>query len=98
MQLGGEETFTPWYKLSDSCETNCSFVSGDASVGFAIIIFYFITKNSLFLYLSLLFGFLLGFIRILAGGHFLSDVVFAGIIIVLLNFLITLVYKKYYEQ
>ncbi len=98
LELDGREVFTPWYKISDSCDTICSFVSGDSSVGFAIIIFYFITKNKIFLYLSLLFGFLLGFIRILAGGHFLSDVVFSGIIIVLLSFLITMIYKKYYEQ
>ena len=53
----------------------CSFVSGDASVGFSIIVLYFITKKVLFLYLSLISGILLGFVRIIAGGHFLSDIV-----------------------
>ena len=32
LQLGGKEYFSPWYKISNACETNCSFVSGDASV------------------------------------------------------------------
>ena len=94
LEFGGQETFSPWYKISSSCDTNCSFVSGDSSVGFAIIILYFVTKNIFFLYASLVFGFVLGFIRILAGGHFLSDVVFSGLITIFLNFLIVKLYNK----
>ena len=94
LEFGGVETFSPWYKISNSCDTNCSFVSGDSSVGFAIIILFFLTKNIFFLYGSLVFGFMLGFIRILAGGHFLSDVVFSGVIIIFLNFLIVKVYNR----
>ncbi len=96
LQLGGKEIFTPWYKITSSCETNCSFVSGDASVGFAIVVFYFITKNNFYLYASLLFGFLIGFIRVFAGGHFFSDVVFSGIFIIFLNFFLYKLYNKYY--
>ena len=70
MQFEGNDLFTPWYKITDSCQTNCSFVSGDASVGFGIITLYFLTKNNIYLYTSLIFGFLLGFTRIVAGGHF----------------------------
>ena len=40
LQLGGNQIFTPWYQISDSCITNCSFVSGDASVGFSLIAFF----------------------------------------------------------
>jgi len=97
LQFGGSEIFTPWYKISNSCYTNCSFVSGDASVGFAFIVLYFLTKNIIFLYASLIFGFVLGFIRIIAGGHFLSDVVFSGFIIILLNLLIVKLYNKINE-
>ena len=97
LQLGGKEAFTPWYELSGNCGSNCSFVSGDASVGFSIIILYFITKNIYFAYFSIVFGFILGFIRIIAGGHFLSDVLFAGFFIIVLNFVIFKLYQKYYE-
>ena len=38
LELGGKEVFSPWYEMSNACLTNCSFVSGDASVGFSIII------------------------------------------------------------
>ena len=97
LQFGGEKTFTPWYELSNNCVSNCSFVSGDASVGFSIIILYFITKNIYFAYLSVVFGFILGFVRIIAGGHFLSDILFSGFFIIVLNFVICTIYQKYYE-
>ena len=97
LELGGKEVFTPWFEFSNACNSNCSFVSGDASVGFSIIILYFITKNSYFAYLSIGCGFLLGFIRIIAGGHFLSDILFAGLFVVLLNLIIFRFFQKYYE-
>ena len=81
IQLDGKENFTPWYQFSDACNTNCSFVSGDAAIGFSIIILYFITKKEAYFWLSVVFGLLLGLIRIMEGGHFFSDVVMAALII-----------------
>ena len=98
LELGGKEIFSPWYEMSNACLTNCSFVSGDASVGFSIIILYLITKKIIFLYASLFAGFALGLIRIMAGGHFLSDIFFAGFFIVLLNIILFELYKKYYAK
>ena len=37
LELGGKESFSPWYQISNACNTNCSFVSGDAGVGFYLI-------------------------------------------------------------
>ncbi len=74
LQLGGNQNFTAWFELSDACSKNCSFVSGDAAVGFSIIVFYFLIKKSIFFWLSLIFGLSFGAIRILEGGHFTSDV------------------------
>ena len=98
LQLGGKDPFSPWYKISNACENNCSFVSGDASVGFSIIVLYLITKNIIFLYFSIAAGFLLGLIRIMAGGHFLSDIFFAGIFVVFINIILFSLYKKYYVR
>ena len=98
LQLGGKETFSPWYEITDACGSNCSFVSGDASVGFSIIILYLITKKIIFLYASVVAGFVFGLIRIMAGGHFLSDIFFAGIFIVILNIILFELYKKYYAK
>ena len=96
VELGGQDLFTPWYEFSKACETNCSFVSGDASVGFSTIMFFFITKNILYLWLALLFGFGLGVIRILEGGHYFSDVLLGGFLIFILCLGEFYLYKKKY--
>ena len=93
-QFGGADVFSPWYKFGETCVSNCSFVSGDASVGFALVLFYFITKRNAYVYLSVVCGLCLGFVRIVAGGHFLSDVVFSQIIVTIVIFTSFLVYKK----
>ena len=98
LQLGGKENFSPWYEITNVCGSNCSFVSGDASVGFSIIILYLITKKIIFLHTSFVVGLVLGLIRIMAGGHFLSDVFFAGLFIVILNIVLFELYKKYYVK
>ena len=81
LELGGSYVFTPWYQISNECNNNCSFVSGDASVGFALIVFYFLTKKEIYIWVSLIFGLSLGLIRILEGGHFLSDIIMAFLIV-----------------
>ena len=93
-QFGGADVFSPWYMFGDVCVSNCSFVSGDASVGFALLLFYFITKKIFYIYVSVVCGLCLGAVRIIAGGHFLSDVVFSQIIVTAVIFASYLVYKK----
>ena len=97
-ELDGKESFSPWFEITNACETNCSFVSGDASVGFSIIVLYLITKKIIFLYASFIAGLALGLIRIMAGGHFLSDIFFAGFFVVILNIILFELYKKYYAK
>ena len=94
LELGGKETFTPWFHFSDACNTNCSFVSGDASVGFSIIALFFITKIKMFFWMALCFGCLLGVTRILEGGHFFSDVLIAGFLIFILTYFQHYFYQK----
>lgn len=94
LELGGKEKFTPWFQISDGCSTNCSFVSGDASVGFSLIALYFITKNKFYFWMSLISGSYLGAIRILEGGHFLSDILIAGFLVLLLTFFQFSLYQK----
>ena len=98
LELGGAEHFTPWYEFSNACLTNCSFVSGDASVGFSLIVLYFITKDKRFVWASLFSGIFIGFVRILEGGHFFSDVLLAGFIIFVLTFLQFWVYEKVFKH
>ena len=96
LELGGWEQFTPWYQISENCSTNCSFVSGDASVGFSLIALYFITEKKIYIWLSLISGGFLGVIRISEGGHFLSDIIIAGFLIFLLTFFQFKIYQKRY--
>jgi lipid A 4'-phosphatase len=96
--FNGFQDFTPWYKISDACPSNCSFVSGDSSVGFLLVVFYFITKKNVFLYLGLILGSLLGFIRIAAGGHFFSDIIFSQIIVTVTILVSFVLYKKFYDK
>ena len=98
LQFGGSDSFTPWFKIGESCVSNCSFVSGDSSVGFMLIVLYFITKKNIYCYLALIFGSLFGFIRIIAGGHFLSDIIFSNIVVTISVGLCFVLFKKIYDK
>ena len=98
LDFGGEDKFSAWFQYSDACNSNCSFVSGDASVGFSLIVLYLITKNRLFFWLSLLSGIILGAVRISEGGHFLSDILMSGLIIYFLSFAQFQIYNKRFKN
>ena len=98
LELGGKDDFSSWYQISDACTSNCSFVSGDAAVGFSLIVFYFLSNNLKYAYLSIIFGLLIGMVRIAEGGHFLSDVIFSAIIVFFFSFLIKKFFlNKFYD-
>ena len=81
-QFGGDYTFTPWWDPRGACDSNCSFVSGETSSAvwmaapamLAPAAWRFAALGAAGLY-----GAAFAFIRLLAGGHFLSDVIFAAI-------------------
>lgn len=76
--FGGKAHFTPAWVISDQCQKNCSFVCGDASVGFGLIALAFVARRPRpWLALGLALGVALGLMRMGQGGHFLSDVVFS---------------------
>jgi lipid A 4'-phosphatase len=84
VEFGGEKQFTPAFIIADQCPRNCSFVSGDAAFAFGTIGFALVAgRRPRYVVAALAFGALIGSGRMLAGGHFLSDVVFAGIFAVL---------------
>ena len=80
-QFGGEKRFSPAFVIAGQCPRNCSFVSGDASIGFATLALALLAarRRSLAVAAALGAGAALGAMRIAQGGHFLSDVVFAGV-------------------
>jgi lipid A 4'-phosphatase len=84
-EFGGSKQFTRAAIPADQCPKNCSFVSGHASVGFYFLALAFVLprRRRLWLTLGTAFGLGIGLVRIVQGGHFFSDVVFAGIIVYL---------------
>ncbi len=76
-QLGGKKAFTPVFQPADQCQRNCSFVSGHAALGFYFIGFAWVLRERRWLWWGIAVGAVVGGTRILQGGHFLSDVIFA---------------------
>jgi len=79
--FGGEKQFTPPFIMSDQCDRNCSFVSGDPSVGFYFFALAFAIPayRKLFLTSAMTLGLIFGATRIIQGAHFTSDVIFSGV-------------------
>lgn len=81
-EFGGNLDFTPPMVISDQCDTNCSFVSGEPSSMFMIffaLAFVMPQRRWLLVALAIVLGGASGVMRMGQGGHFLSDVVFAGL-------------------
>jgi lipid A 4'-phosphatase len=86
LELGGAKAFTPPLVLADQCRRNCSFVSGEASSTY--VTFYAAAVlipqwSATLVVVGTVAGLATGLIRMSQGGHFLSDVVFAGVFMAL---------------
>jgi lipid A 4'-phosphatase len=83
--FGGARQFTPAPLPADECARNCSFVSGHAAVGFALLAFAWLLPVGACRIAAqvgaLGIGALIGLARVVQGAHFLSDVVFAGLLV-----------------
>ncbi len=91
LEFGGAAAFTPAWVASDQCRKNCSFVCGDASMGFALLALGFFGRHRrTWIAAGLAAGGLLGLMRLSQGGHFLSDVVFSGYAVALTAWLLAL--------
>jgi len=77
-EFGGKMTFTPVFFYSGECAKNCSFVSGHAAIGFYLMAVAWVRQRRIWLMYGIVLGATVGFVRIIQGGHFLSDVIFAG--------------------
>jgi len=87
--FGGTHEFTKTFYYSGECTKNCSFVSGHASIGFYFMALAWIYRCRQWLYFGIFCGLAIGFARIVQGGHFLSDVIFAGWAIYACNLLLS---------
>jgi len=81
-QMGGAAPFVPVFTLSSHCERNCSFVSGHAAIGFSLMawgMWATASRRRRWWFGGVLAGLAIGAVRMAQGGHFLSDIVFAGL-------------------
>lgn len=97
-EFGGEKNFTPPFVVTDQCSHNCSFVSGHASFGFYFITFSFLAvgdrRKKLYKY-GFAYGALVGLSRIIQGGHFFSDTIFAFcFVFITANVVYSFMYKE----
>jgi membrane-associated phospholipid phosphatase len=82
-EMGGGQTFMPWWDPRGTCRSNCSFVSGDVAGAFWTLAPAALTPapwRPLAYAGALALGSGVGLIRMVFGGHFFTDVVFAGVI------------------
>lgn len=86
-EFGGQLNFTPAWVVTNQCSWGCSFVSGEAAASAFLFVFAFIVParwRLLAFWVALGVTIVISFVRIAAGGHFLSDVVIASLLILLL--------------
>ena len=76
-EFGGDKIFTPAFLKSDQCDRNCSWISGETSAAFSLMVGTILFKNPIFFLLNLILGFFVFFCRLSMGGHFFSDNIFA---------------------
>jgi len=91
-EFGGARQFTAAPLPAAQCERNCAFVSGHAALGFSLISFALVLpfggRRKTAIATALGFGALVGLARIAGGRHFLSDVLYAGLITVATSWLL----------
>ena len=86
-EFGGSLEFRPWYRTDGACPRNCSFVSGETSGAFWLVAPASLAPLPLRLpavALALGVGVVTGVMRVAFGGHFPSDVLFAGLFTLIL--------------
>lgn len=88
IEFGGTAHFSPAVLISDQCARNCSFPAGHPALGFWLVALAFLAPpvwRGGAVAAALVFGALVGVMRIAQGGHFLSDVLASAIIVIGVN-------------
>lgn len=83
--FGGNVPFVQAGKISDYCQTNCSFISGEAAGAFWLVCLVpLVQKEDRLVAFLVLFTIAVAasLLRVAFGGHFLSDVMLGGMMTV----------------
>ena len=87
-EFGGPNTYVRPLVPSRQCDDNCSFASGHGALGFWPVALALLAPprwRRPAIMAALAFGVVVGSVRIMQGGHFLSDVVAAAFITIGIN-------------
>lgn len=90
-EFGGQERFLPWWDLRGPCPNNCSFVAGEPSGAFWTMAPAAVAPpgwQGAGYGAAIVFGLAVGALRVSGGGHFFTDVVFAGVLTFLVIWLV----------
>ncbi len=82
IEFGGTDHFVPWWDPRGECPKNCSFIAGEGAGAFWTLAPAALAPPAirpLAYVAAIAFGAATGTVRIAAGGHFFSDVVFSGV-------------------
>ncbi len=86
VEFGGEAPYTlPWV-ITDHCERNCSFISGEGASGIwtvAPALLSPMPERPFVVLAAIGWGVVMGLVRIAMGGHFLSDVLIGAVIMLI---------------
>lgn len=97
MEFGGAKNFETAFVISEDCNGCQSFVSGHSAAGFMFFAVAFLfksrKKHNYGVLLGLGLGSIFGAVRIMEGGHFLSDVVFAGFLMYMVAYALAKIIK-----
>jgi lipid A 4'-phosphatase len=90
-ELGGSEKFVPWWDPRGVCPKNCSFVAGESAGAFWSLAPAALAPphwRPLAYAAAVAFGVGVGVLRMAFGGHFFTDVVFAGVFMFVLIWIV----------
>ena len=97
--FGGTQQFTRATVMTDQCNNNCSFVSGHVACGFFLASLMLVDRRRRVMWgvTGLAAGLVIGFARMAAGGHWLSDVLWAGPITLLCSWVVWKLLVRLYK-
>lgn len=84
-EFGGTKQFTPAFVISNECDTNCSFSSGEGAAGFfSLALALALSRRRAVFLAGIGIGSLVSLSRIAAGAHFFSDTVVSFFVMLIL--------------
>ena len=96
-EFGGNAFFTPPWELTNQCARNCSFISGEAASAFALLTLVVFVKPKYSTAYIVAIGILaaaFSLTRVLHGAHFLSDVILAWNVMLVLAVLLWQIFSR----